>query len=107
MIKDPRNYANPFSMDLIERIRRARAERERRAEFYNEVHGAIERAVDPTANMRDVFGEPISATARAILVAGMKRRAEIETPSFPDNESGRRAKLIVNAARKRDGLEPL
>jgi hypothetical protein len=66
----------------------------------------VERAFDAHTFV-DVYGKPVTGTARRILEAGARRRGEIqdERPSFPDTEAGRRAKLICNAARRSRGQE--
>jgi hypothetical protein len=98
MFKNPNQYANPFGT-VAEQIKRAKAEREARAKIYRETHEIVSRAIDaPDA----------STLAAKILRAAAKARGEVtdETPRFSDDEPGRRAKLICNAARKARGEEP-
>jgi hypothetical protein len=87
--------------DLIRRTNaeRGRADDERTREILESAFG--------TADLRDMHGKPVSETARRILEAGAKRRAEIDKPTFSNDKAGRFARAVVNAARKRDGKEPL
>jgi hypothetical protein len=104
MIKNPKDYVNPFSAKLVESLKRAQREREQRAEIYRETHEIVSRAFDANTFV-DIHGKPVSKVAAAILRAGQVRRGEVadETLRFPDTEAGRRAKLICNAARKARG----
>jgi hypothetical protein len=104
MIQNPADYKNPFGT-VAEQIKRARAEREQRAEFYRETHEIVSRAFD-AVDLRDINGNPVTEVARRILLAGMKRRAEIADDSLAPPK-GSMARRIIDAARKRDGLEPL
>jgi hypothetical protein len=92
-------YRNPFG-SVLEQIKRAKAEREQRAEIYRDTHEIVSRAFDaPT----------ITDVAAKIIRAGQLRRGEVEDPrTRPDTstESGRRALAIINAGRKRRN-EPL
>jgi hypothetical protein len=99
MIKNPKDYVNPFSATVIEKLAKAQREREQRAEIYRETKEVVERA----------FNAPDASTLAAkILRAAAKARGEVtdETPRFSDDGPGRRAKLICNAARKARGEEP-
>jgi hypothetical protein len=106
MIKNPNQYTNEFG-PIAEQIKRARAEREARAEIYRETHEIVSRAFDAHTFV-DINGDPVTKVAAAILRAGQARRGEVTdaTPRFPDTEAGRRAKMICNAARKARGEEP-
>jgi hypothetical protein len=108
MIKNPANYAHPFG-DVAELLKRAKAEREQRAEIYRETREIVSRAFDAHTFL-DINGAPVTETARRIMLAGMKRRAEITDPrTRPDTStpSGRKALAIINAGRKARGEEPL
>jgi hypothetical protein len=98
------DYSHPFG-GIAEQIKRARAERKQRAEIFQETKAIVERAFD--AQFLDINGAPVTEVARRILEAGMKRRAEIVTPTFSDDKHGRFARALENAARKRDGKEPI
>jgi hypothetical protein len=87
-----RNTNNPFG-SVLEQIARSKAERARRAEFFNTTRETIERAIAPDA----------STLAAAILRAAAKARGEIADPP-PDLSPLARA--ILNAGRKRRN-EPL
>lgn len=100
-MKNPSNYANPFSAAIVEKLKRAQREREQRAAIYEETKRVVERAFD--AQFLDINGAPVTETARRILVAGMKRRAEIVTPEFSNDKHGRFAKAVANAARRARG----
>jgi hypothetical protein len=91
--------------DVAARIKRARAEREQRAEFYRDTHEIVSRAFD-TPRFLDINGAPVTEVARRILLAGMKRRAEITDDSLAPPK-GSKARAIINAARKARGEEPL
>jgi len=100
MIQNPKDYTSPFSALLVENIKRARAEREQRAEIYRETKEVVERA----------FGVPDpSSLAAAVIRAGKLRRGEIpdDTPRFSNDEHGRFAKAVINAGRRRRGEEEL
>ena len=98
MIKNPHDYVNPFSAKAIEALKRASASVSS-ARIYRETKAVVERA----------FGAPdASSLAAKILRAAAKARGELadDTPRFSDDEHGRRAKMICNAARKARGQEP-
>jgi hypothetical protein len=85
--------------DIAARIKRARAEREMRAEIHRDTKEVVEGA----------FRAPDASTfAAQVLLAAKKARGEVtdDTPRFSNDEHGRRAKLICNAARKVRGQEP-
>jgi hypothetical protein len=105
MIKNPKDYVNPFG-SVAEQVERSRRQRAERAEFFESTRRTIERALDPTAGLRDINGAPLTEVARRILAAGMKRRAEITDDSLVPPK-GSMARRIIDAARKRDGLGPL
>jgi hypothetical protein len=94
-------FVNPFG-SVAEQFAKSRAERERRAAFYDEVHDAISGVVDATANLRDAFGAPLSEKARAILRAGMRRRGELPVESTAPEPGSLAAKIIL-AGKKRRG----
>jgi hypothetical protein len=98
MIKNPTDYKNPFGT-VGEQIAKAKAEREQRAAIYEDTKQIVEKA----------FKTPDPAAfAAAVARASAKARGEIvdETPRFSDDEHGRRAKQICNAARRARGQEP-
>jgi hypothetical protein len=85
--------------DIAARIKRARAEREMRAEIHRDTKEVVEGA----------FRAPDASTfAAQVLRAAAKARGAItdDTPRFSNDEHGRRAKLICNAARRARGEEP-
>jgi hypothetical protein len=94
-------FANPFG-SVAAQIAKSRAERERRAEHFNEIRDAITGVVDATANLRDAFGAPLSEKARAIIRAGMKRRGELPVESTAPRP-GTLAEKIIQAGKKRRG----
>jgi len=98
MIKPPGSYQNPFSAALVENLKRAQREREQRNAIYRETKAIVENALKPD----------VSAFAAAVARAAAKARGEIPdgTPRFSNDEAGRRAKMICNAARKARGQEP-
>jgi hypothetical protein len=95
-------HGRPLTIaDLIRRTNaeRGRADDERTAEILQSAFGA--------QPLTDISGNPISETARLILAAGAKRRAEIQTPVFADDKHGKFARAVVNAARKAKNQEPI
>jgi hypothetical protein len=124
MIKNPNDFdANPFRSvaeqferskkaqrerrdeSVVEQIARSLRQRQERAEFFNTTRETIEHAVTPL--FLDIHGKPVSAVARQILEAGMKRRGENVPPTFSDDAHGRKAKAIVNAGRRARGEEEI
>jgi hypothetical protein len=100
MMKNLKNYKNPFSATIVEKLKRAQREREQRAAIYEETRAVVERAFN--AQFLDIRGAPVSETARAILLAGMRRRNEIvDERTLP--KKGSLAEKIVNAGRARRG----
>jgi hypothetical protein len=78
------------------RIKRARAEREQRADFFRETKEVIEGALRaPDA----------SSFAAPVLLAARKARGEVadDAPRFSDDKHGRFARAVVNAGRRRRG----
>jgi F0F1-type ATP synthase membrane subunit b/b' len=99
MIKPPGSYTNPFSAKVVEILQQAQRDREQRAAIYEDTKQIVEKA----------FKTPDPAAfAAAVARASAKARGEIadETPRFSDDEHGRRAKQICNAARRARGQEP-
>jgi hypothetical protein len=98
MIKNPKNYVNPLSASVVETLKRAHRERAQREAIYHDTKRVVENALKPDA----------ATFAARVLAAAAKARGEVtdETPRFSDDEHGRRAKLICNAARKARGQEP-
>jgi hypothetical protein len=98
MFKNPANYAHPFA-GVAERLRKAQREREQRAAIYRETKEVVEKAFKAS---------DASTFAARVLLAAAKRDGKVtdDTPRFSDDEHGRRAKLICNAARKARGEEP-
>jgi hypothetical protein len=100
MIKIPA-YTNPYGT-VAEQFARSRAERERRAAFYEETHEIVSRALDLATDFRDINGDRVTETAHRILLAGMRRRGEIAVDgTLP--KPGSLAAKIVDAGRKRRG----
>jgi hypothetical protein len=79
-------------------LKKIESQRGERAEQYHQLVG----------DLRDIAGRPIepSSTAAKIVLMGKIRRAEITDDSLVPPE-GSMARRIIDAARKRDGREPL
>jgi hypothetical protein len=104
MIKKPKEYRNPFG-PFAEQIARSKAEREQRAEFFDEVYGALTRAIEGPTDFRDINGDRVTETAHRILLAGMRRRGEIAVDGTLPKPGSLAAKIVAAGKRRRGEIE--
>jgi hypothetical protein len=91
-------------VDTVDAVARATGQKIDAAAFAKQVHRAAAKA------RGELLPEPqkLSPMAQAVLRAAAKARGEVtdDAPRFSNDEAGRRAKMICNAARKARGQEP-